>query len=50
MTDREAMLVLAESVPEPFRQVLPTPEDKARWQAWHDRYIAAWNHARAVRG
>jgi len=48
MTDREAMLILAEPVPEPFHQVLPSAADKARWQAWHDRYIAAVAHARST--
>lgn len=46
MTDREAMLTLAEPVPEPFRQVLPSAEDRARWQSWHERYLAAVAHAR----
>jgi hypothetical protein len=44
--DHEAMLALAEPEPEPFRQVRPTAEDIERWQAWHDRRVAALAHAR----
>jgi hypothetical protein len=45
MTDREALLALAASEPEPFRQVRPSAEDNARWQAWNDLRIKALLHA-----
>jgi hypothetical protein len=44
--DHEAMLALAEPEPEPFRQVRPSAEDIERWQAWHNRRLAALAHAR----
>lgn len=47
MTDHEAMMALAASEPEPFEQVRPNAADHARWQTWHDNYLAALRHARA---
>ena len=40
MTDREAMLALAEPEPDYF-------DDRDSWQPWHDRWVAALEHARA---
>jgi hypothetical protein len=47
VTVREALRALAVPEPEPFRQVIPTADDRARWQAWHERYLEALSVAKA---
>jgi hypothetical protein len=49
MTVTEALSILAEPEYEPFRQVVPTAEDVAIWQAQHDRRLEALRVARALR-
>ena len=46
MTDREALLALAASAPEPFRQVRLKREDYLRWDKWNRRRVAALLYVR----
>jgi hypothetical protein len=48
MTEREALLALAAPEPEPFRQVWPSSEERAAWQAWNARRIEALRLAREL--
>jgi hypothetical protein len=50
MSAQEALLALATPPPEPFRQVMWTHDDFARWDEWNARRLEALKVAELAAG